>query len=121
MTDSPLDRRRFFTRGLSRLLGEVVDAVSEKVAPMPYIRPPGAIAEPPPGTRAFIRGRCIQKFSEHVLSAQWDHITLQGSRRPLRISLLNLFTPAELALARQAVEAARQPDDLAGIAEPATE
>ncbi len=78
-----------------------------------------AIAEPPRTTRACIRGRCIQKFSEHVLSAQWDHITLQGSRRPLKISLLNLFTPKQLAVAREAVEAARQPDDLAGIAEPA--
>ena len=78
-----------------------------------------AIAEPPPTTRACIRGRCIQKFSEYVLSAQWDHITLQGRRRPLKISLLNLFTPKQLAMAREAVEAARHPDDLAGIAEPA--
>jgi proteasome accessory factor A len=78
-----------------------------------------AITEPPRSTRACIRGRCIQKFSEHVLSAQWDHIILQGRDRPLKISLLNLFTPKELAVAREAVEAARQPDDLAGIAEPA--
>jgi len=80
-----------------------------------------AITEPPRSTRACIRGRCIQKFSGHVLSAQWDHITLQGSRRPLKISLLNLFEPKELAGAREAVEAARQPDDLEGIAEPANE
>ena len=80
-----------------------------------------AISEPPRSTRACIRGRCIQKFSEQVLSAQWDHITLQGSRHPLKISLLNLFTPTDLAAARQAVEAARQPDDLAALAEPANE
>jgi proteasome accessory factor A len=80
-----------------------------------------AITEPPPSTRACIRGRCIQKFSAHVLSAQWDHITLQGSRGPLKISLLNLFSPKDLAAARQAVESARHPDDLAAIAEPAPE
>jgi hypothetical protein len=80
-----------------------------------------AITQPPRSTRACIQGRCIQKFSRHVLSAQWDHITLQGSRRPLKISLLNLFTPNELAAAGQAVEAARQPDDLAAIAEAADE
>jgi proteasome accessory factor A len=80
-----------------------------------------AIAEPPRSTRACIRGRCIQKFSDQVLSAQWDHITLQGRRGPLKISLLNLFGPKELAVAREAAEAARQPDDLAGIAEPANE
>jgi hypothetical protein len=39
----------------------------------------------------------------------------------LKISLLNLFEPKELAGAREAVEAARQPDDLEGIAEPANE
>jgi proteasome accessory factor A len=76
-----------------------------------------ATSEPPSSTRACIRGRCIQKFPRQVLAAQWDHITLQGSRRPLKISLLNLFAPEAVAAARQAVEAARQPDDLAGIAE----
>ncbi len=45
MADTPLDRRGFFSQGLSRLLGEVVDAVSDKVSPNRYIRPPGAIAE----------------------------------------------------------------------------
>ena len=78
-----------------------------------------AIGQPPRSTRACIRGRCIQKFPGQVLAAQWDHITLQGSRRPLKISLLNLFAPKELAAARDAVEAAKQPDDLEGIAEPA--
>ena len=77
-----------------------------------------ATTEPPRSTRACIRGRCIQKFPRQVLAAQWDHITLQGSRRPLKISLLNLFVPEDVAAARQVVEAARQPDDLAGIAEP---
>jgi proteasome accessory factor A len=76
-----------------------------------------AISEPPHSTRAYVRGRCIQKFSGQVVSAQWDHITLQGTRRLLKISLLNRFTPEELAVARQAVDAAEKPDDLAAIAE----
>jgi len=46
MADTPLDRRGFFSQGLSRLLGEVVDAVSDRVSPGRFIRPPGAIAEP---------------------------------------------------------------------------
>ena len=46
MADTPLDRRGFFTQGLAQLLGQVVDAVSEKVAPATYVRPPGAISEP---------------------------------------------------------------------------
>jgi proteasome accessory factor A len=80
-----------------------------------------AISEPPRSTRACIRGRCIQKFSSAVISAQWDHITLQGSRRPLKISLLNLFTPEDLAAARHIMDAALRPDDLEPIAEPPVE
>ncbi|HWD18251.1 MAG TPA: proteasome accessory factor PafA2 family protein, partial [Verrucomicrobiae bacterium] len=56
-----------------------------------------AMGEPPRTTRAYIRGRCIQKFAPSVISAQWDHITLQGSRRPLKISLLDVFTAPEIA------------------------
>jgi proteasome accessory factor A len=78
-----------------------------------------AISEPPRSTRAYIRGRCIQKFSTSVISAQWDHITLRGSRRPLKISLLNLFTSDQLTVARQIVDAAQRPDDLEPIAGPA--
>ncbi len=78
-----------------------------------------AIAEPPRTTRAYIRGRCIQKFSQYVVSAQWDHVTLQGSSGPLKISLLNVFTPEELAAFAQVVDAAKTPDDLQKIAEPA--
>ena len=37
-----------------------------------------AISDPPRSTRAYIRGRCIQKFAPSVIAAQWDHITLQG-------------------------------------------
>jgi len=76
-----------------------------------------AIAEPPHSTRAYIRGRCIQKFASFVISAQWDHITLQGANGPLKISLLNVFTPDELALYAKTVNAAHCPDDLQSIAE----
>jgi proteasome accessory factor A len=77
-----------------------------------------AIAEPPRTTRAYIRGRCIQKFASYVISAQWDHITLQGTHGPLKISLLNVFTPEELAVYAKAVNAAQTPDDLRPIADP---
>lgn len=77
-----------------------------------------AISEPPRSTRAYVRGRCIQKFSSLVVSCQWDHVTLQGSRGPLKISLLNVFTPEELRLYSQAIDAAKTPDDLEKIAEP---
>ncbi|HZM03173.1 MAG TPA: proteasome accessory factor PafA2 family protein [Candidatus Saccharimonadales bacterium] len=78
-----------------------------------------AIGEPPHTTRAYIRGRCIQKFAASVISAQWDHITLQGTHGPLKISLLDIFTPAEVAGYAKVVDAAHTPDDLKSIAEDA--
>ena len=41
-----------------------------------------AMHNPPTSTRAYIRGKCIQKFSAAVIAAQWDHITLEGNERP---------------------------------------
>jgi proteasome accessory factor A len=75
-----------------------------------------AISEPPRTTRAYVRGRCIQKFSASVVSAQWDHITLQGSHGPLKISLLDVFTADEVAAYARVVDAAKCPDDLGSIA-----
>ncbi|HMO64528.1 MAG TPA: proteasome accessory factor PafA2 family protein, partial [Verrucomicrobiota bacterium] len=72
-----------------------------------------AIYEPPAETRARIRGRCVDKFQDAVLSAQWDHITLRTAAGPLKPDLTRLFAPAELARLAAAVEQARTPDELA--------
>jgi proteasome accessory factor A len=79
-----------------------------------------AISEPPRTTRAYIRGRCIQKFSSSVVSAQWDHITLQGRCGPLKISLLDVFTADEVAAFARVVDSAKCPDDLRSITEDAS-
>jgi proteasome accessory factor A len=70
----------------------------------------------PPFSRAYIRGKCIQKFANFVTSAQWDHITLQGSSSPVKISLLDLFAPEEIVKYAKTVNAARTPEDLRSIA-----
>lgn len=45
--DAPrLDRRGFFTQGLTRALREVVDSFGDRVARVRYVRPPGALPEP---------------------------------------------------------------------------
>jgi len=80
-----------------------------------------SISEPPSTTRAYIRGRCIQKFSALVVAAQWDHITLQGSHGPLKISLLDVFTESQIAAYAKVVDAAKCPDDLTSIAEEVTD
>lgn len=47
VTDSsgPLDRRSFFSQGLTRALREIVGAVEQKVVQAQYVRPPGALPE----------------------------------------------------------------------------
>ncbi|MDQ6632743.1 MAG: proteasome accessory factor PafA2 family protein [Verrucomicrobiota bacterium] len=74
-----------------------------------------AISEPPETTRALIRGKCIQKFPHAILSAQWDHITLEGKNGPIKISLLDLFEQEEIFCLAKKIEAARAPDDLQNL------
>ena len=76
-----------------------------------------AISEPPKSTRAYVRGKCVQKFSSAVIAAQWDHVILQGSDGPIKISLLDLFSPGELARFATAIDQARTPDDLIALDE----
>jgi hypothetical protein len=52
-----------------------------------------------------------------VISAQWDHITLQGASGPLKVSLLDVFTQAQIEACSKVVDAAKCPDDLQSIAE----
>jgi Pup amidohydrolase len=70
----------------------------------------------PPFSRAYVRGKCIQKFASYVTSAQWDHITLQGASGPLKISLLDLFASEEIVRYAKTINAARSPEDLRTIA-----
>ena len=44
--------------------------------------------------------------ADAVLAAQWDHITLEGSAGPIKISLLDLFAPQEILHYSRAVDAA---------------
>lgn len=74
-----------------------------------------AVFEPPLTTRAYVRGKCIQKFPDAVESAQWDHLTLTDEHGLVKISLMDLFAPDEIARYRRAVDTARVPDDLRGV------
>lgn len=71
-----------------------------------------AILHPPETTRALVRGECIRKFGDAVVSAQWDHVTLRGSRGLLKVSLLDLFAPQEVRRYRDALMRAASPDEL---------
>jgi Pup amidohydrolase len=70
----------------------------------------------PPGTRAAVRGGCVQRFATDILAAQWDHVTLQTSGEPLRISLLDLFDPKTIRRYTETLARAKSTDDLRTLA-----
>src|SRR5207244_5391641 len=43
-----------------------------------------AITEPPPSTRAYFRGRCLQKWSSSIAAANWDSLVFDLGTDPLR-------------------------------------
>ncbi|WP_435198565.1 depupylase/deamidase Dop [Janibacter sp. GS2] len=50
-----------------------------------------AVAHPPQDTRAWLRGRAVEAFGEHVVSASWDSLVVRLPRagRVARISLID--------------------------------
>jgi hypothetical protein len=43
-----------------------------------------AITEPPDTTRAYFRGRCLQKWPTDIVAANWDSLVFDVGRDPLR-------------------------------------
>jgi proteasome accessory factor A len=43
-----------------------------------------AMTQPPRTTRAYFRGRCLQKFPDDVVAANWDSLVFDVGRDPLR-------------------------------------
>ena len=43
-----------------------------------------AMTEPPTSTRAYFRGRCLEKFSDDIVAANWDSMVFDIGRDPLR-------------------------------------
>jgi proteasome accessory factor A len=43
-----------------------------------------AVTDPPTSTRAYFRGRCLQKWPNDVVAANWDSMVFDVGREPLR-------------------------------------
>ena len=43
-----------------------------------------AIDEPPEDTRAYFRGKCLQRWASQIVAANWDSIVFDVGRDPLR-------------------------------------
>jgi Pup amidohydrolase len=43
-----------------------------------------AMSEPPADTRAYFRGKCLQKWADDIVAANWDSLVFDIGRDPLR-------------------------------------
>lgn len=60
-----------------------------------------ATAAPPHDTRAYFRGRCLEKFSTHILAANWDSVLFDtGGDSLQRVTLLDPMEGETEELAR---------------------
>ncbi len=66
----------------------------------------------PKGTRAEVRGLCVQRFGREVASAQWDHVTLKEGDGAMELDLRQLFSPREVDEALAVIRNANQVKDL---------
>ena len=63
-------------KGLAGRCGLITLASDEQVSQ--------AMTSPPDSTRAFFRGRCIERFPDEVIAANWDSMVFDLGADPLR-------------------------------------
>ena len=42
------------------------------------------VHEPPPDTRAYFRGKCLQRWPDDIVAANWDSLVFDIGKEPLR-------------------------------------
>ncbi len=70
-----------------------------------------ALSEPPRGTRAWVRGLCVQKFPHAILALNWGQIHLHDGNEDLTIDLRN-FVDGRLGEIRDVLQAVSTPREL---------
>jgi proteasome accessory factor A len=71
-----------------------------------------AIHQPPCDTRAYFRGKCIEKFAREMTSVQWDEIAFGGSGHESVVRLLNVFDDADVQRYNTAIDNASDVETL---------
>lgn len=70
-----------------------------------------AIARGPLDTRGGIRGACVKRFGDRLISSQWERLTFAGTS-PVVLDLGDHLDPESVAVCWKTVEAAQTPEDL---------
>jgi len=71
-----------------------------------------ALIEPPADTRAFFRGKCLERFGEAVRALNWDSIELARDGRTEVVDLKGCVEPAAAERFNRAIAGAGSVDDL---------
>jgi proteasome accessory factor A len=80
-----------------------------------------AIYDPPKDTRAYFRGRCLQKYSEEIVSASWDSVIFDLREGPLKkIFMLEPLRGTEAHVRQLLDESPTASDLLRNISRPST-
>lgn len=70
-----------------------------------------ALSEPPRGTRAWVRGFCVQKFPRAILALNWGQIHLHDGNEDLTIDLRD-FVDGRLGAIKESLHAVSTPREL---------
>ncbi|MCX7916111.1 MAG: depupylase/deamidase Dop, partial [Verrucomicrobiae bacterium] len=65
-----------------------------------------AIRQPPSNTRAYFRGRCVEKFAKEMTSVQWDELAFADGNGEAVVRLLNVFDDETVQFYNAAVDKA---------------
>jgi proteasome accessory factor A len=65
-----------------------------------------AIHQPPADTRAYFRGRCVEKFAKEMTAVQWDEIAFGNNGHEFVVRLLDVFDEAAVQRYNRAVDSA---------------
>ncbi len=71
-----------------------------------------AIHHPPRDTRAYFRGRCIEKFAKEMTSVQWDEIAFGHEGKEYVVRMLNAFDPSDVQRYNHAIDNASSVETL---------
>jgi proteasome accessory factor PafA2 len=71
-----------------------------------------AIHQPPRDTRAYFRGRCIEKFAKQITAVQWDEIVFGLNGHEYVVRMLNVFDEQEVRRYNAAIDNANDVETL---------
>jgi proteasome accessory factor A len=71
-----------------------------------------AMVEPPQGTRAYFRGKCLEKFGDAIVALNWDSIEFRLNGRVEVLELKDLVDTESISCYNQILDTSHSVEDL---------